>query len=433
MLEIEWGSTYIIKVPKSYLQVVQTTPTEILQLDINQFRLDLKDLEASIGGISFFVTHSHVAPISVGGVTLARVVEILAPYTIEFEDGQYAVNLVGANSNIGDRVVVNQVSVRSANSAGLTFSEEINEQSFQDAAVWIDVDEGKTGTEFPRGTPTDPVNNIIDGETIAINNNFHRIRLRGTLNTPQNLDLINYDVVGGTPTSAIIIGDGLMVNRSSFLRCAIVGSITGRGAYQDCSIAKTLGLSGVEGIFDNCALSGPITLDSSATEPIVFKDCVSAIAGSEKPILDCNGTQAGINFRRYSGGLDINNFNNPLGAMTLDLMGSEVVIKNTCNNGSIICRGVGKIIDESGNEIPQGESVINGNLTIKNVTITETNGGIWSLDEKDAILALVEDLHNIRGLDSNDPAVFTKTSVSTSRITLDMVGDGKNITTVTRQ
>ena len=56
---------------------------------------------------------------TLGGLTLSRVVEIIAPYTITFEDGQYAVNLVGANNNIADKTNVNQVSVRSSNSAGM--------------------------------------------------------------------------------------------------------------------------------------------------------------------------------------------------------------------------------------------------------------------------------------------------------------------------
>jgi hypothetical protein len=53
------------------------------------------------------------------GIILARVVELINSYTITFEDGQYAVNLTGANSNIADKVNVNQVSVRASNSAGL--------------------------------------------------------------------------------------------------------------------------------------------------------------------------------------------------------------------------------------------------------------------------------------------------------------------------
>jgi hypothetical protein len=55
----------------------------------------------------------------VGGVTLARVVEVINGYTVTFEDGQYAVRLEGANHNIGDVKNVNQVSLVIGNTAGL--------------------------------------------------------------------------------------------------------------------------------------------------------------------------------------------------------------------------------------------------------------------------------------------------------------------------
>ena len=64
-------------------------------------------------------THNHNTEVTLGGVTLARVVEIVNGYVVTFEDGQYAVNIVGGNSNVGDRVTLNQVSIRSANSTGL--------------------------------------------------------------------------------------------------------------------------------------------------------------------------------------------------------------------------------------------------------------------------------------------------------------------------
>jgi hypothetical protein len=99
--------------------LVQASPTEIRELDLNAFRLKLKDLEDSPEGMPYLDTHRHNTSVTLGGVTFARLIEIINDYTITFEDGQYAVNLVGANSNVGDRVNVNQVSVRSANSAGL--------------------------------------------------------------------------------------------------------------------------------------------------------------------------------------------------------------------------------------------------------------------------------------------------------------------------
>ena len=109
----------VINVPKADMTLVQSNPFEIRQLDLNVFRLALKDLEDNADGMPFPKTHNHNTEITVAGITLSRVIEIVNGYTVTFEDGQYAVNLVGANSNVSDVVNLNQVSIRSANSAGL--------------------------------------------------------------------------------------------------------------------------------------------------------------------------------------------------------------------------------------------------------------------------------------------------------------------------
>jgi hypothetical protein len=109
----------VIFVPKADMTLVQTSPFEIRELDVNQFHLALKDLEDNVDGQVFPTTHNHNPPVTIGGVTLARVVEIINGYTVTFEDGNYAVNIVGGNSNIADVTNLNSVQVRSANSAGL--------------------------------------------------------------------------------------------------------------------------------------------------------------------------------------------------------------------------------------------------------------------------------------------------------------------------
>ena len=120
-MNIEWG-TKIINVLKADMTQIQSNPTSIYEMDIDDFRTTLNDLSDDAEGMPFDTTHQHVAPVSLGGVDLARVIEIINGYSITFEDGQYAVNLIGANSNIADKVNVNQVSIRSANSAGLVDS-----------------------------------------------------------------------------------------------------------------------------------------------------------------------------------------------------------------------------------------------------------------------------------------------------------------------
>lgn len=114
-ISVNWESK-LISVPQADLTLISGTTYEI---DLDDLRRDLRALEASAAGIPYPDTHNHNTSVTVGNVILARVVEFVNGYTIEFEDGQYGVNVVGGNSNISDVLVRNQVSVNTANSAGL--------------------------------------------------------------------------------------------------------------------------------------------------------------------------------------------------------------------------------------------------------------------------------------------------------------------------
>jgi len=117
-ISIDWG-TSVITIPKADTTLVDAGPPEVRKYDVDAFRLALKDLEDDPAGMPYPKTHNHNAEVSVSGVLYARLVEIIPPYTVEFEDGQYVVRLFGANHNIGDVRVANQVSIVVQNSAGL--------------------------------------------------------------------------------------------------------------------------------------------------------------------------------------------------------------------------------------------------------------------------------------------------------------------------
>lgn len=134
-VSIDWDSK-VIYVPKSFTSLVQSSPIEIRELNINDFRLALKDLEDSEQGMVFPDTHRHNTEVSLGGVVYARVVEMINDYTVTFEDGQYALNLVGANSNIADVTNLNSVQIRSSNSAGLILNSANVDPASIASAVW---------------------------------------------------------------------------------------------------------------------------------------------------------------------------------------------------------------------------------------------------------------------------------------------------------
>ena len=120
-ITIQWA-TKIINVPKNYLT---SLGGNLYEMNIDDFRKTLKNLEDDEDGMPFLRTHNHNTQVTVSGITLARVIEIINGYTITFEDGQYAVNIVGANSNIPDVTNINQVSIRAFNSAGMVSVSEL--------------------------------------------------------------------------------------------------------------------------------------------------------------------------------------------------------------------------------------------------------------------------------------------------------------------
>lgn len=115
-ISVNWG-TKVIYVPQDYLTSLGGS---LYELDVDQFRLDLKDLEDNEDGIPFPDTHRHNTEVSLSGTTYARSVEIINGYVVTFEAGGYQVSCVGANHNIGD-VMTNTTgpSLIIGNAAGL--------------------------------------------------------------------------------------------------------------------------------------------------------------------------------------------------------------------------------------------------------------------------------------------------------------------------
>ncbi len=113
--------TKIISVPQADLTLITGT---LYELDTNQFKQDLADLQDDEEGIWADTIFTHNTEITVAGTTFARTIEIINGYSVEFTpDSQYSVRLAGSNNNIFDVengiLVQNQVQVIAQNSAGL--------------------------------------------------------------------------------------------------------------------------------------------------------------------------------------------------------------------------------------------------------------------------------------------------------------------------
>lgn len=112
--------TKVITVSRAEMPLITASP-EVRRLDMNNFRLALKNLEDSPEGMAYPDTHRHNTTVVLSGVSYARVIEIINGYTVTFEEGPSAYTIVceGANHNLADVKNVNNVSLVVGNSAGL--------------------------------------------------------------------------------------------------------------------------------------------------------------------------------------------------------------------------------------------------------------------------------------------------------------------------
>jgi len=127
-ISINWA-TKIITVPPDFMTLVSGTPgvgdsqanPALYELDVNAFRLALKDIEDS-DGMPYPDTHRHNSEVIISGVTYARTFEIINGYSVVFDVSvydHYTVRCAGANHNLADVRQPNTVSLIIGNSAGL--------------------------------------------------------------------------------------------------------------------------------------------------------------------------------------------------------------------------------------------------------------------------------------------------------------------------
>jgi len=340
VISIDWA-TKIISVPRDYMTLVQATPIEIRELNINQFRLDLKALEASEIGMTFLDTHRHNTEVLLGGIIYAMVVEIINGYTVTFENGAYAVNLIGANSNIGDVINLNTVSVRSNNAAGLISNAAIEYASFN-GGVTIDVTSANTGTVFPTGTPQKPVNNISDAMLIASVRGFTRLYIIGDIELDIGDDVSNMTLIGQSQNeSSIIVHGGATVTNSQFNDATINGEFDGMAVIKSCAVEN---IDFFDGIIEECMLTGIIKLLGFGKTNL--RNCYDGLPGLGTPIINCNGDGQDIGVWDYYGGLVLQNKTGD-DSISINMATGRLVIESTVTNGTILVKGVGLCDDNS--------------------------------------------------------------------------------------
>ncbi len=235
---------------------------------------------------------------------------------------------------------------------------EIEYASFN-GGVSYNKDSPYSGTDYPTGTPQQPVNNIYDAKSIGIERGFVVGYITGDLELPDDIEVEGFTFIGaGKGRTTIYIPDLADVTDCTYNDAHVVGTLDGDSKLEDCLITD---LTYIKGYIEGCVLSaGTTQLGGGGIAH--FLDCYSGVPGTGTAILDMGGSGQGLAMRNYNGGILITNKTGTdkvsidlnSGQVKLDLDGSYGDAGLT--NGQMVVRGSGKVIDATtGDYLPSGD------------------------------------------------------------------------------
>lgn len=311
--------------------------------------------------------------------------------------------------------------VTTASSSATTQSQAQLEHSTFSGGVTVDVVNGVSGTVYPIGTPSNPVDNIPDAVAIASSRGFDTLYIIGNITLDTGDNVSNFTLIGQNATrTTITVNAGADTIGCEIQEAYVTGNLDGGTILRNCVIDS---LNYINGFVYKCMLNaGTISLGGSTTAH--FLDCYSGVPGNSTPELDCNGVSntddTPLALRNYSGGILLKDLNHG-GAVSIDLVSGQVKIDHTCTNGTIIIRGNGRVTYNTAAQ-----------PTVWKHMLTGTYNGNLYVDNDLTYGEHVHDIWMTMGLDQDNPVTTTPTSRVTGNITQVISGDGETTSTITR-
>jgi hypothetical protein len=260
----------------------------------------------------------------------------------------------------------NQVVRTSSSSATLQELADIQYSSFL-GGVTVNVLSPYSGTEYPVGTPRQPVNNLADALLISVERGFPRIFVLGDLTIGPGIDVTGIIFEGESSSKTLItIDPAAVTTRCEFSYAQITGTLDGGSLVTNCDIGI---LNFVDGFIESCVLNGPITL--SGLDTAHFLSCYAGDPSAGTPVIDMAGSGSTLALRDYNGGIELRNKTGPE-MVSIDLSSGHIILANTVTNGTVVCRGVGKLIDNA----LGGTTVVNELITAQSSQFVEYAGAV---------------------------------------------------------
>ena len=287
---------------------------------------------------------------------------------------------------------------------------EIEYASFN-GHVTID-DEGSFSAENPPtdgsllGSERSPVNNIDDAYDIAIERGFIEFFIINNLNlTAAVPDLEGFRFIGsGMDRTIITIHEDANVGDCTYINASVAGTLDGNSRLVECFITD---LIYVKGFIEQCVIA-PGTITLAGSEEAHFLDCWSGVPGTGTPTINMGGSGQALALRNYNGGIKITNKTGPE-PVSIDLNSGQIILDSTVTNGDIVCRGIGKLTDNSVGANILSEDLINNEMIGNSVWnsvgglsvlsdlafITAMQGGKWEIASNQLICYDIDNITEI--------------------------------------
>ena len=148
-----------------------------------------------------------------------------------------AIDDVGADTNPIEPTAFTQIVLANSSSATLSEQSAIQYSSYN-GGVSYDATSPYSGTNYPVGTPQEPVNNVYDAAAIAVERGFTVGYLISDLTMATDLPLAGFTFLGaGKDRTLITIPDAADVSECTYLDAEVTGFLDGNNTLRDCLVS----------------------------------------------------------------------------------------------------------------------------------------------------------------------------------------------------
>ena len=235
-------------------------------------------------------------------------------------------------------LVNNATSVTSLDTNGLMSKKTITEITWD--IVYVNVDAGVSGTAFPIGTPTSPVDNIADAKIIADAQNISSFHIHGSVTITG--DWSNYIFESKSYEIGRVTCSDAILTHTVFRSIRLLGSASvSTGEFTCNNVTFTAGFTNLYATLDMCTMTGSFTVLS--TGYVRGNNCNTTGAGIT---VDCNAS-GGVQLGNFSGVVTFSNFSTPGGFVAVAGL-FQCTLENTLTAGLGLFSGIGTLLDNSG-------------------------------------------------------------------------------------